>query len=92
LLWHSLRAARNVAQNIPIPSNQLLQYDPQEQNDGSVFCQFLPVTQLIRTDAQLGDIAVAAKWDIVVVFVDIVGVYVVSAMGRFEGEVRGQEE
>ena len=50
------------------------------------------MTQLTRTDAQLGDIAVAAKWDIVVVFVDIVGVYVVSAMGRFEGEVRGQEE
>jgi hypothetical protein len=92
LLRHSFRAARNVAQNIPIPSNQLLQYNPQEQNDGSVFCHLFPVTQLIRTDPQLGDIAVAANWDIVVVFVNIVGVYVVSAMSRFEGEVRNQEE
>jgi hypothetical protein len=92
LLRHSFRAARNVAQNIPMQSNQLLKYDSQEQNDGSVFCHFFPVTQLTRTDAQLGDIAVAAKWDIVVVFVNIVGVNVMSAMGRFEGEVRDQEE
>ena len=83
------RRARYVRQNVPVPAYGLLENDTKEQNKGSILANF--VEKIGRNTDFLG-VFVSLRRNVVEVFVNLVGVDVMTSVRRFPREVRSEEE
>jgi len=74
----------DVGQNVPVPSNQLLENDSEEQDHRRVLADFF---DLVQRHADAACVLIALRRYVVQIFLDVVGVDVVATVTRLPAEV-----
>lgn len=78
----------DVGEDVPIPADELLNDDSDEEDCGRVFGEFI---ELPGFETKLCQVLITLRRNIVVVLLDVIGIDVVSSVGALPGEVWCQE-
>lgn len=88
-LDHCCIRSGDVRQDVPVPSNQLLEDDPEEQDHRHVLASLF---NLVQRHANAARVLIAPRRHVVQILLDVIGVDVVAAMTRLPTEVGSQQE
>jgi hypothetical protein len=79
----------DVGQDVPVPSNKLLEDDPEEQDHRRILADFL---NLVQRHANTARVLIALRRYVIQILLDVVGVDMMATMTRLPAEVGGEQE